>query len=104
VRVQSTHRAPGESAYMLLRVQRRSGDVMPEHGFQADPVGVQLGARLAHSAPLAMEKCVHIERRIPFQHVIDRSCQLVGQDGQGLALAVLFLQPAQVFLSGRIGP
>ena len=104
MRVQSTPRAPGESAYMLLRVQRRSGDVMPEHGLQAEPVGGQFGARLAHPAPLAVEQWVHSERRIPFQHVIDRSCHLVGQDGQSLALAVLFLEPAQVFLSGRIGP
>ena len=63
-----------------------------------------LGARLARSAPLAGEELVHLERRVTLQHVIDRTCELVCQDGQGLTLAVLFLQPAKVFLSSRIGP
>jgi hypothetical protein len=51
--------------------------------------------------PLAGEAFVHLERRVACQHVIGRPRELVGQDGQRLALAVLFLQPAAVLLSGR---
>jgi hypothetical protein len=47
-------------------------------------------ARLARSALLAGEELGHSERRVALQHVIDRPRELVGQDRQGLALAVLF--------------
>ena len=46
---------------------------------------------------------MHIERGGALPHVLDRPRSLVGQDGQGRALAVLLLQPAQVFWSSRLG-
>jgi hypothetical protein len=52
----------GKKAYVLLRVQGRSDTCIAEHDTQAEPVVVQLGVRLIRSAPLAVEKFVHIER------------------------------------------
>ena len=54
-------RAQGYRAYMLLRVQRRSVKVCQNIQAQADPVKVQFGRRLAHSAPLTIEKLVQVE-------------------------------------------
>ena len=38
---------------------------------------VQLGVRLTRSAPLPIEELLHIEHRIPFQEIIDRSGQFM---------------------------
>ena len=61
----------------------------------------QGGCRLAGSPPLALEQGVGIERSPPFHQVIDRPGQLMGQDRQGLALAVLFLSAGQIRLARR---
>ena len=66
---------------------------------QADPIRVQLGGRLPHSAPVAVEEALHLKYRVARQHVIDGACQLVGQDRQRLALAVFFLQTGQKLLA-----
>jgi hypothetical protein len=42
----------------------------PARDRQVDPLGGQLGGKLTRSAPLLVEEFVHIERRIPFQHVV----------------------------------
>jgi len=65
---------------------------------EADLVGVQLDGRLTRSAPLPMEELLHIKGGFALEHVIDGPCQLVGQDGEGFALAMLLLQTRQVFL------
>jgi hypothetical protein len=44
-----------------MGVQRRSGYLVAEHGLPADPIVTQLGYRLAYSAPLTLEKLLHIE-------------------------------------------
>jgi hypothetical protein len=49
-------------------------------------------------APLVPSDC-----RPAFQQVIDRPGELVGQDGQGLALPVFFLSVGQRLLARRIG-
>ena len=64
---------------------------MAEHGGQAAPIMTQLGGRLTCSPPLALEKSVQIEHDPPFQHVIDGTREFMGQDREGLALAVFFL-------------
>jgi hypothetical protein len=51
--VQSKPRALGHGAYTRLRVQRRSHSRQVACSRQADPVGVQLDARLTRSAPLS---------------------------------------------------
>ena len=81
----STHKGPHGRA-------RWSGST---HG---DPVRRQ--ARLHSSLPL--EKGVKIKRDSPFQHIIDRSGQFMGQDRQGLALPVFVLEARQIFLAPRI--
>lgn len=64
---------------------------------------VQLGVKLTYSPPFIVEESFLINGDLSFQPVIDGTCQLVGEDGQGLALALLFLQFGQEFLSfGRI--
>ena len=73
-----------------------------KHLCQAEPIATQLGCRLACSPPLALEKGVTIEHHLPFQHVINGSGQLMGQDGQGLALPVLFLSAGEILLARRI--
>ena len=65
--------------------------MVAEHGHEVHPSMTQLGRRLACPVPLAMEKPVPIEHCVPSQHVIDRSCQFLGEDGSGLAGAVFFL-------------
>jgi hypothetical protein len=92
----------GYKAYALFSVQRRSEQSVAEHTMQAHPITVQLGVRLTRSAPLAVEKLVHFERGMAFQHTIDCAGQFMGQDGQGFALTVFFLQAGEIFLPGRI--
>jgi len=55
--------------------------MVAEHGHEVHPSMTQLGRRLACPVPLAMEKPVPIEHCVPSQHVIDRSCQFLGEDG-----------------------
>src|SRR5713101_7540343 len=43
-----------------------------------------------------------MKSRLAFQHVIDHPCQFMRQDGQGFALAVLFFQPGQQFLTAGL--
>ena len=75
---------------------------MAEHGGQAPPIVTQLGSRLTCSPPLPLEKGVELERDSPFQHIIDRPGQFMGQDRQGLALPVFVLEARQIFLAPRI--
>ena len=77
---------------------------MAEHGGQATPIVTQLGSRLTCSPPLALEQSVQIEHDPAFQHVIDRTGQLMRQDRQGLAFSVFFLSASQILLAPRIGP
>jgi hypothetical protein len=49
-----------------------------------------------------MEERFHIKHRLPFEHVIDRPPQFVGQDRQGFAFAVFALQFGQELLPRRI--
>jgi hypothetical protein len=65
---------------------------------------IQFGTRLAHAAPLRIEKRAHVEGRLSWAHVVDGTSQLMGEDGQGLALAVVLLQAGQVFLPHRLSP
>jgi hypothetical protein len=67
-------------------------------------VGVQFGVRFTRSAPLTLEKSVHIKPRFPFQPVVDRPSQLVGQEGPGFPLIVGFLQAGQRFLPRLVVP
>ena len=39
-----------------------------------------------------------------WEHVIDRASQLLGENGQGLALSMFFLQSGQGRLASRMGP
>ena len=78
--------------------------MVAEHGHEVHPSMTQLGRRLACPVPLAMEKPVPIEHCVPSQHVIDRSCQFLGEDGSGLAGAVFFLESSEVLLTCRMVP
>jgi hypothetical protein len=49
-----------------------------------------------------MEKLLHSKGYLAFEQVINGPCQLVGQDGEGFALAMPMLQTSQVFLSWEI--
>lgn len=69
---------------------------------QTPPRDVQLGARLARSAPLTLEKLLPIESPVPCEHVIDRTGQFLGQHRQRFALAMFFLYPCQGLLARRI--
>jgi hypothetical protein len=51
-----------------------------------------------------MEEFLHIEHRIPFEEIIDRSGQFMGYDGQGFALAMFMLQASELFLPHWIVP
>ena len=62
-------------------------------------MAVQLGVKLTDSPPLMVQESFPIKGDLSFEHVIDGTCQFVSQDGQGLALAMLFLQFGQEFLS-----
>jgi hypothetical protein len=45
-----------------------------------------------------LEELIPIESSLSFEHVRDRTSQLLGQDGQGLTLIMFFLQADEVFL------
>jgi len=77
---------------------------MTEHHPKAHPMGVQLDGGLIRSAPLPLQKRLHIERRSPFQHVGHGTRQLRGEDGEGVALAVFFLQAGEIFLARSGAP
>ena len=47
-----------------------------------------------------MEARVHLKGWLAWQQVIDRPCQLVRQDGQGLPLVVFVLHAGHLFLPG----
>src|SRR5918996_6316335 len=66
------------------------------------PSGVQLGLGLSRSAPSATQKDVHIKSYLALEHIIDRPCQFMGQNAQGFAFVMFFLQAGQVFLSGLL--
>ena len=59
---------------------------------------------ITDSPPLCLKALLQIKSRLAFQHVIDRPCQLMSQDGQCLALAVFVLEAGETFLRGRIIP
>jgi hypothetical protein len=44
-----------------------------------------------------MEACLPSEHRIPFEEIIDRAGQWMGEEGQGLALAMCMLQASEIF-------
>jgi hypothetical protein len=94
----------GQSAYVLMGVQRRKVSILPEHGGQAAPMVTQLGRRLTCSPPLAPKKGVQIEHRSPFQHIIDSPGELMGQDRQRLAFAMFFLESGEILLAGEVIP
>jgi hypothetical protein len=89
---------------VLISVRRRKQYSMTKHRCQAEPIATQFGCRLACSPPFALEKGVTLEHRLPFHHVINGAGQLLGQDGQGLALPVLFLSAGEILLARRIVP
>ena len=69
-------------------------------------------AGLTHVAPVrqrarpgtraSLEECLHLKDRPPLENEIDRPGQLVRQDGQGLALAVTFLELGAIELGGFV--
>ena len=63
---------------------------------------VQLGVRLIRSAPLPVEKLLHIEHRIAFEHVIDCPCSLMRDESECFALPMVVLQAGEIFLARRI--
>jgi hypothetical protein len=66
---------------------------MPERfAYRVRPMVVQLGVKLTYSPPLIAQDSFLIKGDLSFQHVIDGTGQFVSQDGQCLALTVLFLQ------------
>ena len=66
---------------------------------QAPPFDVELGAGLTRSAPLGLEKSVHIESDLALEHKVDGSTQFMSQNAQGFAFLRLFLQSGQKFLA-----
>ena len=90
--VQSTARDQGKTPLSCFAFHDAEVMDFSRTNLQADPMRVQLGGRLTHSAPIAVEESVHLKYRVACQHVVDGARQLVGQDGQRLALAVFFLQ------------
>jgi hypothetical protein len=62
----------------------------------------QCGSRLASCPPFTLEQGVEIERDSSLQHVIDRPGELMHQDREGFALAVVFLSAGERLLARRI--
>jgi hypothetical protein len=63
-------------------------------------MAVQCGVGLTGSPPSALQEGVHIQRGLAFQHVVDRPRSCMREDGQGLPLAVFFLQAGEQLLRG----
>src|SRR5215470_15293769 len=69
---------------------------------QVHPMVVQCGARRIRSPPFALEERLPVESHLAFEHVIDCTRSLLGQDGEGLAFVMFFLQAGEVFLGCRM--
>ena len=54
-------------------------------------IGLQLGIGLTHSAPSNFQKLVHVEYCPSLKHILNGTTQLMGQDGERFALAMLSL-------------
>ena len=76
--------------------------VRPGDASSAQPLRLQLDSRLDRSLPSHPHELHQVEGLISLEHVVDRPSQLVGQDGQGLGLAVLLLQALPIALSLRV--
>lgn len=57
---------------------RQTTFVIPEHHPEAHPMIVQLDVGLIRSALLLLKKRAHIECRLPLQHVVHGTGQLMG--------------------------
>jgi hypothetical protein len=77
---------------------------MTEHAPEAPPMVVQWDVGLMRCAPLPLQQRPPIERRSPFQHGVHGPSQLMGAYGEGLALAVCFLQAGEIFLARIVAP
>jgi hypothetical protein len=66
-------------------------------------MGVQFGAGLIRSPPLSLEARLPIESHLAMEHVIDRTGQLLGQDGESFPLVVFVLQTGEGFLRRWMG-
>ena len=51
-----------------------------------------------------MEKCVHIAHRVTPPHVVHRTGQCMGEDGERFALAMFFLHAGPICWADRIIP
>src|SRR5262245_55881485 len=69
--VQSTARAQGKAPMAFCAFYDAGFMDFSRTIAQADPMRVQLGGRLARSAPIAIEEGVHLKDRIARQHVVD---------------------------------
>jgi len=67
-------------------------------------MAVQCGRELTGSPPSSLQEGVQIKSCLAFEHGVDRPGQCMRQDGEGFALAVLFVQSGQSLLTGRIIP
>jgi hypothetical protein len=66
---------------------------------QAHPFHVEFGVGLTRSAPLGLEKDIHIKCHLTLEHRIDRPAEFMSQDAQGFSFAMLFLQAGQKVLT-----
>lgn len=70
----------------------------------ARPVRLQLGVGLTRSAPSSLQKLIHVEHGSSLKHVVNGTTQLMGQDGERFALAVLSLQFVEKALASGVMP
>ena len=70
--------------------------------FRLIPLRVELGPGLTRSAPLGLEKSVHLESDLALEHQIDSPAELMRQKAQGFALIMLFLKAAHQLLPLRV--
>ena len=60
---------------------------------RAGPTWLELGVGFTRSAPSTVCESLHVECLLTCEHVVDGPAQLVGQDADGLGLAVLAAEP-----------
>jgi hypothetical protein len=85
-------------------VQRRKGAALAEPRGEAEPLGVQGGARRTRSPPCPVKDWVCVESPLSCPHVIASPAQRLGQHGYGRARALFFLQAREVCLGGWMVP
>ena len=86
------------------RAHRHTEDLCVRLLIRLVPVGSSWASNYAAASDSILVELVRVEYLFPAEHEVDRARQFGREDGQGLALAVLFLEPLMQLLRLGVDP